>query len=127
VGRLDATPAEQPLNPLLASESRPVYAPSRDPRRGHILLVTNNVLMAYPFDAESRSLAGDPIALVDGVGAVASGAGVFISSVSASRTGVLAFASLPRSRETGIDVVFNWMQLLRPGAARGRELLAAGF
>jgi hypothetical protein len=115
VGRVDLAPADQSTTMLLAAESRPVYAPSRDPNRGHILLVTNNVLVAYPFDAAALRLAGDPITLVEGVGAVNSGGGVLISSVSASRTGVLAYAAVPRTRGAGIDVVFNWMQVLTPG------------
>jgi hypothetical protein len=44
---------------------------------------------------------------------------VLISSVSVSRTGVLAYAAVPRGRNTGLDVVFNWMQLLKLGAGAG--------
>jgi hypothetical protein len=117
IGRLDTAPSDQPVEMLLATESRPVYAPSQDARRGHILLVTNNVLMAYPFDAAALRLSGEPLILAEGVGAVNSGGGVLISSVSASRTGVLAYAAVPRHAQTGIDVVFNWMQLLKPDLA----------
>ena len=116
VGHVDRAPEDQSRDVLMRSESRPVYAPSRDPRRGHILLVTNQVLVAYPFDADTLQLAGDPVSMVEGVGAVTSG-GALISSISASRTGALAYAPIASAPETRIDVVYNWMSLLKPGGA----------
>ena len=90
VGSVDAGPDEQPSQPLFVTDSRPAYAPSDDPDRGYLLVVREGVLLAYPFDNRRLTLAGDPVPIADGVGAVRNGP-VSIASVSASDNGVLAY------------------------------------
>ena len=53
------------------------------------------VLLAYPFDERRLALAGDPVPIAEGVGAVPNGP-VTIASVSASGNGVLAYRRAER-------------------------------
>jgi hypothetical protein len=116
VGALDAAPDAQPAEPLIRTPSRPVYAPSPDPARGHVLLVAGGVLFAYPFDARRLAIAGESVPIAQGVDLVMSGGNALISPVSASATGVLAYR---RSGATPIDVVLNWMELLKSASTSG--------
>jgi len=54
---------------------------------GYLLFVRGSVLMAQPFDARRLKILGDPVAVVDHVGAVAGG----LSAFSVSNNGVLVF------------------------------------
>jgi hypothetical protein len=99
VGSLDVAPERQVSKPLLATSSRGVHAPTRDPKRGHVLIAQDAVLLAYAFDAERLVLDGDPLPIADDVGAIANGA-VSIASVSVSSTGVSAFR--PMEQPNGI-------------------------
>jgi Tol biopolymer transport system component len=112
VGSVDAGPDEQPAQPLLVTDSRPAYAPSSDPDRGYLLAVREGVLLAYPFDNRRLTLAGDPVPIADGVGAVGNGP-VSIASVSASGNGVLAYRRAER-----VDGIPVWVD------RDGRELEA---
>jgi hypothetical protein len=108
-GAIDVAPGLQSTTALLRTRSRAVYAPSPDAGLGHLLLVSERALLAYPFDARRLRVSGDPVRIADNVATVASG-GALISSVSASVTGVLAY----RSRDAAaVDVVLNWMELLK--------------
>jgi hypothetical protein len=60
VGSIDLAPHEQPAQPLLVTDSRPVYAPAEDRRFGHVLAVRDGILLAYPFDAERLTIASGP-------------------------------------------------------------------
>ena len=90
VGSIDARPAEQPSQPLLVTDSRPAYAPGRDPRHGHLLLIRDSVLLAQPFDARRLALDGEPVPIAEGVGAVWNGP-IAIALASASANEVLAY------------------------------------
>jgi eukaryotic-like serine/threonine-protein kinase len=90
LGSVDAAPADQPSQPLLVTESRPAYAPAADGRLGHLLLVRDGVLLAYPFDEGRLALAGEPVPIAEGVGAIQNG-NLSIASVSASTNGVLTY------------------------------------
>jgi len=95
VGSVDASPDEQPSQPVLVTDSRPAYAPSGDPNRGYLMVVREGVLLAFPFDNRRLTLAGDPAPIAEGVGAVPNGP-VSIASVSASGNGVLAYRRAER-------------------------------
>jgi Tol biopolymer transport system component len=78
VGALDSMDAA----PLFQAESSVEYA------SGHLLFSRDGVLMAEPFDADSRQITGDPFTLADQV----SGEGSRYASFSASERGVLAYS-----------------------------------
>jgi serine/threonine protein kinase/Tol biopolymer transport system component len=101
LGSVDAGPADQPSQPLLITDSRPAYAPSLGGRLGHLLVVRDGVLLAYPFDEGRLVMAGDPIPIAEGVDAVQNG-GVFIALVSASTNGVLAYRKREQAGGTPI-------------------------
>jgi hypothetical protein len=65
VTSVDARPADQPSQPLLITQSRPAYAASLDGRLGHLLVVRDGVLLAYPFDEGRLALAGDPVPIAN--------------------------------------------------------------
>jgi hypothetical protein len=110
VGSIDLPPAEQSSEPILVTDSRPAYAPSVDPSRGHLLVVRDGVLLAYPFDARRLALAGEPMAIAEKVDAIANGP-VTIASVSASANGVLAYRGVEH-----VSGVPTWID------RQGREL-----
>ena len=110
VGSLDTAPVDQPSEPLIVTTARPVYAPSADPRRGHLLLVSEGVLLAYPFDTRSLTLAGDPITIAEEAGAVPS-QGVLVSAVSASTNGVLAYRGIENTNLVPVWVDRNGREL----------------
>jgi eukaryotic-like serine/threonine-protein kinase len=122
-GAIDVAPELQPATLLMRTRSRPVYAPSHDPAIGHLLLVDRGKLLAYPFDARALKVTGEAIQIAGGVGAVATG-GALVGSVSASATGVLAFRS---RREPAVDIIQNWMEMLKTPAGRQSVPIASVF
>jgi hypothetical protein len=114
VGSVARQPEEQPVTPLIATRSRPVYGPSDRPGRGHLFLVNDEdgELLAYPFNHERLTLAGAPVRIATRTGGVSS-SGAFIGSVSASANGVLAHRPATTALDTPIRVVLNWPALLR--------------
>src|SRR5262249_17990086 len=62
------------------------YAPSADPRRGHLLFLRDHVLMKQTFDLNRFELTGEPSVVVQQVGSFFN-AGLF----SASQNGVLVY------------------------------------
>ena len=90
VGLVDARPDDQPSQPILLTDSRPAYAASTDGRLGHLLVVRDGVLLAYPFDERRLVVTGDPAPIAEGVGTGENG-NVYIALVSASANGVLAY------------------------------------
>jgi serine/threonine protein kinase/sugar lactone lactonase YvrE len=95
IGSIDSGPGQQPSEPILVTDSRPAYAPSADPDHGHLLVVRDGVLLAYPFDARRLALAGEPVPIAEDVAAVPNGP-VSIAAVSASGNGVLAYRRTER-------------------------------
>jgi eukaryotic-like serine/threonine-protein kinase len=79
-GSLDAKPAEQPRDRILANTFGALAAD------GHLFFVQENTLMVQPFDVDRRQLRGEPVPLVERV-ETAGVLGVF----SASPSGVLAW------------------------------------
>jgi Tol biopolymer transport system component len=59
-------------------------------RPGHLLVISRNALLAYPFDVEHATVAGEPMIVAEPVGYQANALGAF----SVSRTGLLAYRSL---------------------------------
>jgi eukaryotic-like serine/threonine-protein kinase len=92
IGSLDARPAEQSSQRLLAVQSNAIYVPTPAGRAGHLLFVRENSLMAQPFDAGRMELAGDPVPIAERVGV---GPGAVGALVSASANGVLAYRPGP--------------------------------
>ena len=60
---------------------------------GHLLVVAQGALLAYPFDVERGTMTGDPMTVAEPAGFQANGLGAF----SVSRTGLLAYRSLGES------------------------------
>jgi eukaryotic-like serine/threonine-protein kinase len=89
VGSLDAKPDQQDVKRLVAAQTFPVYAATTDSKRGHLLFLRQNILMAQPFDAGRMELAGDAVAITEMVGAVNVVYGLF----SSSQNGVLVYRS----------------------------------
>ena len=79
-GSLDAKPAEQPRERILASKLAAPYAD------GHLFFLRDGTLMAQPFDTAKLQLTGDPVPVAERVGAELS-AGYF----AVSPAGVLAY------------------------------------
>jgi serine/threonine protein kinase len=92
IGSLDARPAEQSSQRVLAVQSNAIYVPAPEGRGGHLLFVRENSLMAQPFDAGRMELAGDPVPIAERVGV---GPGAVGALVSASANGVLAYRPGP--------------------------------
>ena len=68
VGSLDAKPAEQKRERLLASRFSAGYTPSQDPTVGRLFFMRESTLMAQPFDSGRLQLAGEPIAVAEQLG-----------------------------------------------------------
>jgi serine/threonine protein kinase len=100
LGSLDAKPEEQDSKQLLMTPFGPVYVPSLERGRGLLLIMRDGgTVLAQAFDERRSQLVGDPIPVVQGVGALIA-AGFF----SASLNGVLAY------RSSGVvqDGRLNW-------------------
>ena len=112
LGLLDREPDAQPEEPLLVTAARGVFAPSPDPTRGYVLLVSDKVLLAYPFDMRALKIVGDPIPMSENVESLRNGA-VSVSSVTASSTGVLAYRSIERPTSVAVSVDRNGREIGR--------------
>ena len=90
VGDLDITGQERRL---FDSDSGAMYASS-----GHLLFVMKGTLFAQPFDSNRLTVAGDPFPVAEDV---AAHTGLFVSSVSVSTTGAIAYrrSSAPDRRQ----------------------------
>jgi len=75
---------------LLKINSNGVYVPSRGSGAGHLLFVRDGTLLAQPFDAAARKLAGDPFPVAEQVGRMTPNGP---SGFTVSETGVLAYTS----------------------------------
>jgi Tol biopolymer transport system component len=107
VGTLDAKPEQQNTERLMPYEVGVTYAPSTDSGPGRLLFVHEGTLMAQPFDAARRVLAGDRAALAERVGSFRDG-GFF----AVSDNDVLAY------RTADTDFQLTWFD--RQGAVVGR-------
>src|SRR4029453_8747979 len=74
VGSIDVKPEEQGSKQLLATAFAPVYVPSAERGCGYLLIFRDGNVLAYAFDEERLAVVGDPVTVVQNVGAyVASG------------------------------------------------------
>jgi hypothetical protein len=99
VGSLDAGPADQNLERLLASDSGPAYAPSINSSVGYVLFVREGALMAQKFDSSRLAVVGEPSELAARVASLN-----FWGAFSTSNDGALVFR-----RESGRDKVLTWL------------------
>jgi Tol biopolymer transport system component len=106
VGSLDAAPEQQSTERLVASGYNPEYAPSAASRPGWLLFVRDGSLLAQPFDAVRRAVAGDALPLADSMPAGP-------KPYSASLTGALAY----RSAATATQRRLTWFD--RSGKSLG--------
>jgi Tol biopolymer transport system component/predicted Ser/Thr protein kinase len=100
LGSLDAKPEEQSSMPLLPDSSKSIYVPDPNARSGdgHLLFLRAGTLMAQPFDARRRSLAGEPVPVAERVAssaAISPGGLVLSAAFTASPAGVLVYRSNP--------------------------------
>jgi serine/threonine protein kinase/Tol biopolymer transport system component len=86
VGALDAKPAEQSSQRLLAGVTGADFVLSPGTRLGHLLFLRDSTLMAQPFDIRTFQLSGDVVPVAEMVGSASSN-GYFSSSAN----GILAF------------------------------------
>jgi hypothetical protein len=100
VGALDRAPADQPLTRLLAA-SNAVYAESPS-GTGYVLYLQKGTLMAHRFDVTRLALAGEPVAIAEGVGNL--GSYGFFSAGGAH----LGYRTGPRSA-AGTHAQLQWM------------------
>ena len=98
-GSIDATPENQSVTPLLATDSDPVYVPSSGSRDGVLLFLRAGSLLAQAFDGRSQ-LTGDAIPIAEDVGNMGS-----YGWFSASATGSLAFRT---GRATAATTELLW-------------------
>jgi Tol biopolymer transport system component len=68
VGSLDAKPDEQDSKRLVATMFSPVYVPAQR-GRGYLLILRDGNILSYPFDEGRLAIAGDPVTVVEEVGA----------------------------------------------------------
>jgi Tol biopolymer transport system component len=113
VGTLEAKPEEQSRQPLMPYEVGLTYVPASDSAIGRLLFVREGTLMAQPFDANRRALAGEPVAVAQRVGSFRDG-GFF----SASANDVLVYRTEP-------DFQITWFD--RQGAVAGHVSEPGGF
>jgi Tol biopolymer transport system component len=101
IGSLDTKPEQQSMERLLATDHQAYYsAESSDATTGHLISLQQTTLMAQPFDAGSRTLTGNPVAIAEGVGSYpARNYAVF----SVSKTGTLSY-----HRNPGAQMVLTW-------------------
>jgi serine/threonine protein kinase/Tol biopolymer transport system component len=88
VGSLDVKPEQQSSNRLLATQFGPVYAPSLNPSRGHVLFLREGTLMAQPIDTRRLEPDGEAVPIAERVGTF-----LLYGFFSASANGVLAYLS----------------------------------
>jgi hypothetical protein len=69
VGSLDSKPGEQSSRLIAKGASPATYVPSADRAHGYLMFLRQGALMAQPFAADSLSLAGDAVPIVERVGA----------------------------------------------------------
>ncbi len=65
LGSIDAKPEQQSSQQLVASDSQPMFAPSRDPGAGYLLFVRNGDLVAQPFDSRRMEPKGQAWLVAD--------------------------------------------------------------
>jgi len=92
LGSIDAKPADQPNEMLLASQYAAFYVPSTDASEGHVFFVRDGTLMAQTFDAVQFKLTGAPVPVAEGVGT-----GISHGFFSVSANGVLAYSAGARA------------------------------
>jgi Tol biopolymer transport system component len=84
VGSIDATPEQQPTDPLIATAFGPVFfVPSKDDVRGFLLFLRDGSLVAQRFDVATLTLSGDPQQVATPVGTFIDRALYFVSGTRA--------------------------------------------
>jgi Tol biopolymer transport system component/predicted Ser/Thr protein kinase len=101
IGSLDSTESR----PLAPAQSLVTYAPP-----GYLLFVREGTLVAQPFDAKAMKTTGEPVALAEHIGTIATG----LAKFSTSRNGILAY----RTPDSGSRLL--WFD------RDGKELSAVG-
>jgi len=111
LGSLDAKPGEQDARRLVATMFGPVYVPSTQRGRGHLLILRDGNVLAQAFDEGRMEIVGDPVTVVQQVGA-------YVASGFFSASGeVLVYRSSGANQDTRLQ----WWD--REGTTAGTELL----
>jgi hypothetical protein len=108
VGSLDAKPAEQKRERLLATRFGAVYTPSHDPGAGRLFFLRDTTLMAQPFNAGRLEVTGEPIAVAEQLGTAG-----YHGFFSVSPSGALAY----RTDAQAAGFQLTWFD--RPGKTQG--------
>ena len=93
VGSLDAKPEDQTKTaPILTTDFGTAFVPdAASSKRGHLLIVRDNAIVAQPFDADDLKLEGEPTPVVENVFVVNPASGFGIAFYSASKEGALVY------------------------------------
>jgi Tol biopolymer transport system component/predicted Ser/Thr protein kinase len=86
IGSLDAKPEQQSSKRILATSLMAVYAPPSDAGSGRLLFMRDGTLLAQMFDERRLEPLGEPVPVVEQVGAF-----LLSASFSASANGVLTY------------------------------------
>jgi serine/threonine protein kinase len=89
IGSVDTKPEQQDSRLLLVTSAAAVYTPAENKEHGYLLFLSDNTLMAQPFDAGKLALAGEPVPIVERVGTTGYGLGRFTTS----SNGALAYST----------------------------------
>jgi len=112
IGSIEAKPAEQSMQRLLATDRQAYYAPDPGGAAGHLIFMRGATLMAQPFDPGKLTLSGEPAAIADSVDSFGvTSHGLF----SVSNTGALVY----RSGEGTQDVLTWFDQQGNPAGTLG--------
>jgi eukaryotic-like serine/threonine-protein kinase len=86
VGSLDTKPEQQDTRRLVDTQFNPIYVPSSDRSRGHLLFMRGGALMSQPFNEGRLELEGEAVPLTNQVGSFRLSA-----NFTASANGILAY------------------------------------
>ena len=85
IGSLDSSA----VKPLMPAQSQVRYVPPADGRPGTLLFYRDGALMAKPFDADTETLGGNPVPVIDDVAYNATGIGASFSVSADGRVAIV--------------------------------------
>ena len=101
VGSLDARPAEQSRERVVATNFGAAFVPTSDPKVGTLLFLREDALLAQRLDLDTFQLAGTPTRIASGVGGQ-----LEFGALGASTNGVLAYRTGPN--QGVISLTLRW-------------------
>ena len=91
VGRIDASPADQPTEPILKTDFGADFVPDpASPDEGHLLIVQDTTILAQRFDVGTLEVVGEPVPVAEDV-FVVNNLGFGSAFYTASKQGTLVY------------------------------------